>query len=73
MLYEENPNFLGEALAKLVGEDISTDIGVVFRQQQRQGSSIPDGLIVQNPVTIFIETKSYDWFYDAQLGSGLID
>lgn len=71
MLYEENPKYLGEVLAALVGEDLSSHVGVSFRQQERRESSIPDGLIVQHPLTIYIETKNYDWFYDEQLENHL--
>ena len=71
MLYEENPKYLGEVLSGLVGEDISGKIGVEFRQQERKISSTPDGLIIQAPVTVYIETKNFDWFYDAQLEAHL--
>jgi hypothetical protein len=72
MLYEENPKYLGEVLASLVGEDLSSHVGVSFRQQERRESSVPDGLIMQRPFTIYIETKNYDWFYDAQLENHLM-
>jgi len=71
MLYEENPKYLGEVLSGLVGEDISGKIGVAFRQQERKVASTPDGLIIQAPVTVYIETKNFDWFYDAQLEAHL--
>jgi hypothetical protein len=67
MLYEENPKFLAEALGKFVGEELSGRIGVKFSQQEKKAASVPDGLIVQPAFTIFIETKNFDWFYDAQL------
>ena len=67
MLYEENPKYLGEVLSALVGEDVADKIGVTFRQQERKASSAPDGLILQPSVTVYIETKNFDWFYDAQL------
>jgi hypothetical protein len=72
MLYEENPKYLGEVLATLFGEDVSDHIGVAFRQQERRGASIPDGLIVQRAVTVYIETKNYDWFRDEQLENHLL-
>lgn len=71
MLYEENPKYLGEVLSGLVGEDISGKIGVDFRQQERKAASTPDGLIIQAPVTVYIETKNFDWFYDTQLEAHL--
>ncbi|HEX8986313.1 MAG TPA: hypothetical protein VF816_00005 [Rhodocyclaceae bacterium] len=67
MLYEENPKYLGEVLGALCGDDFASHVGVSFRQQERRGGSIPDGLIVQHPFTVYIETKNYDWFYDEQL------
>lgn len=71
MLYEENPKYLGEVLSTLARKDISDKVGVTFRQQEKKKSSIPDGLIVQEAVTVFIETKNYDWFYDSQLENHL--
>lgn len=71
MLYEHNPRFLAEALGALLGEDIADHVGVTFRQQERKALSVPDGLIVQKPITIFLETKNFDWFYDAQLENHL--
>ena len=67
MIYEENPKYLGEVLTELVGEEVSSRVGVVFRQQERRGSSTPDGLVVQSALTIYIETKNFDWFYQDQL------
>ena len=71
MIYEENPKFLAEILSGLCGYDMSEDVGVKFRQQERKASSVPDGLITQKAFTIFIETKNYDWFYDEQLENHL--
>lgn len=67
LLYDENPKFLGEALSALVGEDMADIVGVTFRQQARMPSGVPDGVITQRAFTIHIETKNFDWFYDAQL------
>lgn len=72
MLYEENPKYLGEVLATLLGEDVSDQIGVAFRQQEKRGGSVPDGLIAQRAVTVYIETKNYDWFRDEQLENHLL-
>ena len=71
MIYEENPKFLSEILSGLCGYDMSDDVGVKFRQQERKVSSVPDGLISQKAFTIFIETKNFDWFYDQQLENHL--
>jgi hypothetical protein len=67
MLYEENPNYLAEFLTTLVGEDLGNDVGVKFLQQQKKVHAVPDGLVIQRPFTIYIETKHFDWFYDSQL------
>jgi hypothetical protein len=71
LLYEENPRFLGEVLEALLGENISDHVGVQFRQQEKRLSSVPDGLIIQKPITIYVETKNFDWFYDEQLENHL--
>jgi hypothetical protein len=71
MIYEENPKYLAEVLSALVGEDFSDKIGVSFHQQERKSSSIPDGVILQPAVSIYIETKNWDWFYDEQLENHL--
>jgi hypothetical protein len=67
MLYEENPKFLGEVLSALIHEDLADVVGVQFRQQTRKKGSVPDGLMLQRPLAVYIETKTFDWFYDAQL------
>ncbi len=67
LLYEENPRYLAEVFSTLLGEDIGDHVGVTFRQQEKKNSSVPDGLIVQKSLTIFLETKNFDWFYDEQL------
>ncbi len=71
MLYEENPKYLRDVLSALIDEEIGGLVGVQFRQQQRKGPSTPDGLITQQPLTIFIETKHFDWFYDKQIAGHL--
>ncbi len=67
LLYEEHPPYLGEFLSGLLGEDISDHVGVRFTQQSRRENAVPDGLILQQPLFIFFETKLSDWFHDDQL------
>jgi len=67
MLYEENPKYLADFLSILGGEDFGENVGVKFYQQERKKSSVPDGLIIQKSFGIYIETKNFDWFYNAQL------
>lgn len=71
LLYEENPKFLSQVFSGLFGEEVGADIGVLFSQQERKNASVPDGLIIQAPVTIYIETKNYDWFRHGQLAAHL--
>lgn len=72
LLYEENPKFLEQALNTITGGQMGT-LGVEFTQQERQENGIPDGVIRQSPFTIYIETKSFDWFHDDQLERHLDD
>lgn len=76
LVYDESPALLAEVLSAVVGRELGGEIGVQFRQQEKHGGSVPDGLVVQHPFTLFIETKSWDWFYDDQLEThmaGLVD
>lgn len=70
-IYEENPRFLGEVLDGITGGEGDSIIGVQFRQQQKHSGTIPDGVIKQQPFTLFVETKNSDWFYDDQLENHL--
>lgn len=70
-LYEENPRSLAEALDGITGGEGDSVIGVQFRQQEQHSGTIPDGVIKQQPFTLFVETKNFDWFYDDQLESHL--
>jgi hypothetical protein len=67
LLYEENPKFLGEVLAGIVGEDLADVVGVQFRQQVRKKNSVPDGVVSQRAFTLYIETKNWDWFKEDHL------
>lgn len=67
LLYEDSPGYLNQIFSELFVEDISNVIGVSFNQQVKKGDSIPDGLITQKALSIYIEVKNHDWFYDSQL------
>lgn len=67
MLYEDSPGYLNQIFGELFVEDISNVIGVSFNQQVKKGDSVPDGLITQRALSIYIEVKNHDWFYDSQL------
>ena len=71
MIYEESPKLFSEVLSTLLGEPLGDLIGVNFKQQQRRELSVPDGVIMQQSFSIYIEAKNYDWFYDSQLESHL--
>lgn len=70
-IYEENPRFLDEVLDGITGGEGDSIIGVQFRQQQKHSNTIPDGVIKQQPFTLFVETKNVDWFHDDQLENHL--
>lgn len=68
LLYEENPIFFSDLMEGLVGEEeVSNAVGVEFEQQGRYGDSVPDGIITQSSLTIFIEAKEGGSFSDSQL------
>ena len=66
-IYEENPRFLDEVFDSITGGEGDSIIGVQFRQQQKHSGTMPDGGNKQQPVTLFVETKNFDWFYEDQL------
>ncbi len=53
--YQSSPYKLQRVLSALVDTEIS--VGLAFEQQIRGDQSVPDALIVQEPLRIFIETK----------------
>jgi hypothetical protein len=53
--YESDPFKLQNVLSSILETDLS--IGLEFEQQIRGDASIPDALITQEPMRIFIETK----------------
>lgn len=71
LLYEESPKLLAEVFNSLVGDDFGNNFGISFYQQKRKKGSVPDGLIIQKALNVYIETKNYDWFYSSQLGQHL--
>jgi len=68
LLYEENPKGFEEVIVNLTGDTVkSIVVNPEFSQQKRQGTSIPDLLIVQQSYAILFETKRFDWFYQGQI------
>lgn len=64
-LYEESPELYERFLVSLFGQTI--EARPKFSQQEYRKTSIPDAVIAQKPYCVFIETKTFDWFYDDQL------
>jgi hypothetical protein len=53
--YQSSPVKIQRALTEIIETDLS--IGLSFQQQIRGGFSVPDGLITQEALRIFLETK----------------
>jgi hypothetical protein len=53
--YQSSPFKIQRALTELVEKDLS--IGLSFQQQVRGEQSVPDALITQEPLHIYVETK----------------
>lgn len=64
-LYEESPKKFKIFLNELLGEEVF--VGVIFDQQSKAKSSVPDGLIRQSSFNIVIEAKVGDNFNYQQL------
>lgn len=56
-----------EKLLKEVISDASIDLGMVFSQQIRAHNSVPDALITQKPLSIYIEAKADGDLYPEQI------
>ncbi len=56
MLYNASPSLL-ESLLQAVCADAQITIGPRFSQQVAGAHSVPDGLILQEPLAVFVETK----------------
>ena len=67
-VYSYSPLLFNQILSNLTDE---LNFGVNFYQQQgintRKGKQIADGIISQEPITIYVETKNFDWFYNNQI------
>ena len=68
-LYEFNLSKFRLFLEKLGDEsaDIASHLGVVFGQQSREKSSIPDGVFMQESVKVIVETKTGTSFDSDQI------
>lgn len=53
--YQSSPVKIQRVLTSLLEKDLS--IGLTFQQQVKGEASVPDALIIQEPMRIFIETK----------------
>ena len=64
--YQSSPYKLQRVLSALVDAELS--VGLAFEQQVRGDQSVPDALIVQEPLRIFIETKRGEVLDPDQIG-----
>ena len=53
--YQVSPQKISEVLSELCETDLS--VGLLFEQQVRSPTSVPDALISQAPLDIYFETK----------------
>lgn len=58
---------MAEVLSSLIDESMGEQVGVSFIQQERQISGVPDGIIEQQSISIFLETKRGEDFDRDQL------
>lgn len=65
MLYDAAPPLLEGLLQALCTDEVS--VGPRFSQQIAESHSVPDGLILQDPLAIFVETKLGSSFNNDQL------
>jgi hypothetical protein len=70
-LYNESVPAFDRVVSKMAGLK-SAGFGVRFEQQagfstEKMGNGVADGRITQEPVTLFIETKTGDWFSPGQI------
>lgn len=72
-VYNYSPLLFNQILSNLTDE---LNFGVNFYQQQgintQKGKQIADGIISQEPITIYVETKNSNWFYENQI-KGYLD
>jgi len=66
LIYEDSPAQFSAVLESILG-DKAPSVGVQFEQQKSLSNSTIDGIITQDPFTILIETKNYDWFSTDQI------
>lgn len=63
--YQTSPQKVRDVFSELADADIP--IGLTFQQQVKESSSVPDALISQEPLSIYIETKRGAWLDLSQL------
>lgn len=65
-VYRTSPQLLQDVLQALLDED-EVEIGPRFEQQVGAAHSVPDAVLSQKPLHIYVEAKHGDGLYDAQL------
>ncbi|MBA96184.1 hypothetical protein [Sulfitobacter sp.] len=66
-VYRISPRLVEDVLQSLLDED-EVEIGPRFEQQVGEAYSIPDAVLSQKPLHIYVEAKRGDGLYDDQLG-----
>lgn len=72
-VYEETPELFDELITSFIDDGLKSKVGISFKQQvvkkynSDKDKTIPEGVIKQEPFTIFVETKNSDWFTKDQL------
>ncbi len=68
-IYNDSILVFNSLISRLVGQDVN--FGLQFEQQvsfqASAGNRISDGLIEQKSISIYVETKTTDWFYEEQI------
>ena len=67
-VYRSSPDLL-EAVIKGVMEEDDVEIGLRFKQQVKGKASVPDAVLSQKALNIYIEAKRWNKLYDQQLSN----
>ena len=69
-VYRTSPGLMEDLLSALLEKD-DIEIGPGFQQQVGGSHSVPDAVLIQKPLAIYIEAKRGDWLHDAQIEAHL--
>lgn len=65
-VYRTSPSLMEDLLSALLDDD-EIEIGPGFQQQVGGSHSIPDAVLIQKPLNVYIEAKRGDWLHDGQI------